>query len=104
MRNKTVGLVLALCFLATGACFAEIREMQAGTWKLDAAHSQLSRYMGRNDVVDYEWSLFKTKVKISGVDAHGTAMHSEWRGDFDGRDYAVTGDPTSDMRSYTKVN
>jgi hypothetical protein len=25
-------------------------------------------------------------------------------GRFNGKDYAVTGDPTSDMRSYTKVN
>jgi hypothetical protein len=25
------------------------------------------------------------------------------RGKFDGKDYAVTGDPTSDMRSYSKV-
>jgi hypothetical protein len=55
-------------------------------------------------MVDYEWSFFKTKVTVSGVDAHGHAMHSEWRGDFDGQDYPVTGDPTSDMRSYTKVN
>jgi len=31
-------------------------------------------------------------------------MHSEWRGNFDGHDYPVSGDPNSDMRSYTKVN
>ena len=28
---------------------------------------------------------------------------NEWTGKFDGKDYPVTGDPTSDMRSYTKV-
>ena len=27
-----------------------------------------------------------------------------WDGDFDGKDYRVTGDMTSDSRSYTKVN
>ena len=104
MRNKTLGLVLAICFLSTGACFAEVLDVQMGTWNLDAAKSKLSRYMGRNDTVDYEWSFFKKKVTISGVAANGQAIHSEWRGDFDGKDYPVTGDPTSDMRSYTKVN
>ena len=104
MKNKTFGLVLGICLLATGACFAQIGDVQIGTWKLDPAKSKLSRYAGRNDMVDYEWSFFKTKVTISGVDAHGHAMHSEWRGTFDGQDYPVTGDPTSDMRSYAKVN
>ncbi|MFL6538587.1 MAG: hypothetical protein ACJ8JD_10465 [Chthoniobacterales bacterium] len=60
--------------------------------------------MGRNDLVDYEWSFFKTKVTISGVDAHGNPLHSEWRGNFDGKPYPVTGDPNSDMRAYTKAN
>src|ERR1700747_202090 len=104
MRNKTFGLLLLICFLATGACFAQIGDVQLGTWKLDPAKSRLNRYMGRNDMVDYEWSFFKMKVTISGVDASGHAMHSEWRGNFDGQDYPVTGDPASDMRSYTKVN
>jgi len=60
--------------------------------------------MGRNDLVDYERSMFKTKVTISGVDGRGHAVHSEWRGNFDGQDYPVTGDPTSDARSYRKLN
>jgi len=29
---------------------------------------------------------------------------AKWTGKFDGKDYAVTGDPNSDMRSYTKVD
>lgn len=104
MRNKTFGLILALCFLATGVCFAEIGDPQLGKWKLDAAKSKLTRHMGRNDMVDYEWSFFKVKVTVSGVDANGHAIHSEWRGNYDGKDYPVTGDAMSDMRSYTKVN
>ena len=75
-----------------------------GTWKLDPARSILSRSMGRNDVVDYERAFFKTKVTISGVDAQGNAMHSEWKGNFDGHDYPVTGDSSSDARSYSRVN
>ncbi|PYV87613.1 MAG: hypothetical protein DMG90_17270, partial [Acidobacteria bacterium] len=30
----------------------------------------------------------------------GKPTHNEWTGKFDGKDYAVTGDPNSDMRSY----
>ena len=104
MRNKTLGLVLAICFLATGVSFAEIFDVQIGTWKLDPARSTLSRSMGRNDMVDYERSFMKTKVTVSGVDGHGNPIHSEWKGNFDGRDYPVTGDPTSDTRSYSRAN
>ena len=43
-------------------------------------------------------------VTGDGVDADGKPVHSEWKGKFDGKDYEVTGDPNSDMRSYTKVN
>jgi len=104
MTNKTFGLILAFCFLTSGACFADLFSPQMGTWKLNAAKSKLSREMGRNDMVDYEMSFMKTKVTISGVDKNGHALHSEWKGNFDGHDYPVTGDPASDARSYRKVN
>ena len=41
---------------------------------------------------------------MDGVDGAGTAIHSEWTGKFDGKPYAVSGDPTSDMRSYRRIN
>jgi hypothetical protein len=41
---------------------------------------------------------------VDGVDGSGNAVHSEWTGKFDGKDYAVTGDATADTRSYRKVN
>ena len=43
-------------------------------------------------------------VTTDGVDADGKPIHAEWKGKFNGKDYEVTGDPTADMRSYTKVN
>ncbi len=61
--------------------------------------------MGRNSTVKYESAfLFREKVTIDGTDAKGKATHSEWVGTFDGKDYAVTGDSESDMRSYSKVD
>jgi hypothetical protein len=103
MRNKAFGLILAVCFLSAGACFADPHK---GTWKLNAAKSKLGKGAGRNNVVSYEYEFpgLRTKVLIDGVDAHGHAFHSSWEGRFDGKDYPVTGDMTSDSRSYTKVN
>lgn len=61
--------------------------------------------MGRNNIVKYEMSFpFRTKVTIDGMDAKGKPTHNEWVGMFNGTDYAVTGDPNSDMRSYNKVD
>ena len=44
------------------------------------------------------------KVTVEGTDAEGKPTRNEWTGKFDGKDYPVTGDSTSDMRSYTKVD
>ena len=61
--------------------------------------------MGRNNTVKYEGAFFfREKVTIDGTDAKGKPEHSEWVGIFNGTDYAVTGDPESDMRAYSKVD
>ena len=103
MKTKTLGLILTVCFLSAGACFADPHK---GTWKLDPAKSKLGKGTGRNNVVNYEFEFpgLRTKVLIDGVDGRGHAFHSVWEGRFDGKDYPVTGDPNSDSRSYTKVN
>ena len=101
MKSKTFGLTLALCFLATGACFAN---PQMGTWKLNAAKSKLARGSGKNNTVRYEQGFFRINVTIDGTDAKGKPTHNEWSGNFDGKDCPVTGDPKSDARSYTRVN
>ena len=43
------------------------------------------------------------KITVDGTDKDGKSTHNEWNGKFDGKDYPVTGEPTSDMRSYNKV-
>src|SRR6184192_3641850 len=101
MKSKTLLVTLALC-LATGTvCFAANAQM--GTWRLNVKKSKLGG-MARNNTVVYSSMVFQTKVTIDGTDEKGKPTHNEWTGRFDGKDYAVTGDPTSDMRSYKKVN
>ena len=97
MKPRTIVFTLALCFLGT-TCFAQ--EGFMGTWKLNEAKSKLAPGAAKNSTVVYDSSGDSVKVTIEGTDASGNATHSEWTGKFDGKDYPVTGDANSDMRSY----
>jgi hypothetical protein len=44
------------------------------------------------------------KVTVDGISSEGKPVHHEWTGKVDGKDYPVTGDPTSDTRSYTRID
>ena len=102
MKTKTLLLTLAMTFAAGTYCFAESPQM--GTWKLNEGKSKLTAGMGKNNTVVYAAEGDKVKVTIDGTDEKGKATHDEWTGKFDRKDYAVTGDPDSDMRSYKKVD
>ena len=102
MKTKTIGLTLALCFAAGTVCFAASPQM--GTWKLNEAKSKFTPGTTKNTMVVYEASGNEVKVTVNGVDAKGKASHNEWTGKFDGKNYPVTGDPTSEARSYKKID
>jgi hypothetical protein len=102
MKSKTLLVTIALCFATGTACFAANAQM--GTWKLNMKKSKLTHDANRNNTVVYSSTLFQTKVTIDGTDAKGKPMHSEWTGQFDGKDHPVTGDAMEDMRAYTKVD
>jgi hypothetical protein len=103
MKIKTIGLTLALCFFVGAACFAA-DDPNMGTWKLNEAKSKPAPGTEKLTTVVYEAVGDQVKVTIDGTDANGKPIHNEWTGKFDGKDYAVTGDPTSDMRSYKKID
>ena len=98
MKPRTIVLTFALCLIGTSTCFAQKGFM--GTWKLNEAKSKLAAGTAKNSTVVYEASGDNIKVTIDGTDASGNPTHSEWTGKFDGKDYPVTGDATSDTRSY----
>jgi hypothetical protein len=103
MKTNAIGLTLAFCFLAGTACLAA--DLAMGTWKLNEAKSKFAPGSGKNTMVVYKDAMGgKVKITTDGVDASGKPTHSEWTGKFDGKDYSITGDPNSDMRSYTKVD
>jgi hypothetical protein len=75
-----------------------------GTWKLNESKSKFAPGMTKNHTVVYEASGDGVKITVDGTDKDGKSSHNEWTGKFDGKDYPVTGDPSSDMRSYKKVD
>ncbi len=102
MKTRMTVLTLALLLVAASECFAQ--EPQMGTWKLNTAQSKIANGAARNTTVVYEAAGDNIKVTVDGLNPDGTALHNEWTGKFDGADYAVSGDPTTDMRSYKIAN
>ena len=103
MRTRTMLLSLLSCFVGLTLCFA-VDNPQMGTWKLNEAKSKLNPGMPKNTSVSVEAAGDQVKVTVDGVDAKGNPTHNEWTGKFDGKDYPVTGDSTSDARSYKKID
>jgi hypothetical protein len=102
MRARTILLTLALCFVGVAVCFANNPNM--GTWKLNEAKSTFSPGATKNTTVVYEAAGDDVRVTTDGTDGDGKPTHTEWTGKFDGKDYPVSGDPSSDTRSYKKIN
>jgi hypothetical protein len=96
-----VGTGLALCFVAAAGCFAANPLI---TWKLNEGKSKLDPGVPKNHTLVYEAAGDNIKETVDGTAPDGTSTHNEWTGKFDGKDYPVTGDPTSDARSYKKVD
>ena len=102
MKAKTIVMTVAVCLVAGAVCFAS--DPNLGTWKLNEAKSKMAAGAPKNTTVVYEAAGDKVKVTVDGVDGAGKPTHNEWTGSYDGKDYPVTGDPASDMRSLKKVN
>jgi len=79
-------------------------DVNIGTWQLNKAKSKLAQGAAENTMVRYEAAGDSIKVTVEGTGGDGKPTHNEWTGKFDSKDYPVTGSPTSDARSYKKVN
>lgn len=102
MKTRSAVLTLALCLAGSAVCFGA--DPQMGTWKLNEAKSKIGPGMAKNNTVVYEAAGGDSvKVTVDGTEA-GKPVHSVWTGKFDGKEHPVTGDASSDMRSYTRVD
>ena len=101
---KVIVMLLTLVVFLAGAVVCLADEPNMGTWKLNEAKSKFSPGAGKNHTVVYEAAGDNLKVTVDGNDSAGNSTHNEWTGKFDRKYYPVTGDPTSDMRSYRRIN
>ena len=102
MKRRVILLALAALFASATVCLAQNPHL--GTWKLNEAKSKFAPGATKNQTVVYETAGDSVKIIVDGVDSAGAAVHHEWTGKFDNKFYPVTGDPTSDMRSYRRIN
>jgi hypothetical protein len=97
---------MLVCLLLSAAAFAAPdmkSDPNVGTFKLNEAKSKIPSGAGMNTDVTYTVEGDQYKCVTEGKDGQGNATHSEWTGKMDGKDYAVTGDARSDMRSIKKT-
>jgi hypothetical protein len=102
MKVRTILASLAMVLAGVALCFAAEANYM-GTWKLDEAKSKFSPGATKNHTVVYAPAGDMVKVTVDGVDKNGKAVHNEWTGKFDGKDYPVTGEPNYDTRSYASA-
>jgi len=102
MKLKMIVFSLVVLFASAAVCVAQ--NPNIGTWKLNEAKSKFPKGATKNHTVVYEMAGDDIKVTVDGTAGDGSAVHNEWTGKFDGKPYAVTGDPSHDMRTYRKIN
>jgi hypothetical protein len=101
---KARSIVLAIVVTVVGLSLSFAQNPNMGTWKLNEGKSKIPAGMMKNTTVTYTEEGDSVKVTTEGTGGDGSAMHTEWTGKFDGKDYPLTGDPNADTRSYTKVD
>jgi hypothetical protein len=97
MNMRKICLGLAVCLALSMTCWAS--DPNVGSWKLNESKSKIPAGAPKNTSVTYTAEGDQYKCVVEGVDAKGSPSHNEWTGKFDGKDYAVTGDPNVDMRA-----
>ena len=103
MKASRIAVSIAVC-LVTAALSWAAADGFMGTWKLNEAKSKIAPGVAKNSTVVYEAAGDSVKVTIDGTDASGQPAHNEWTGKFDGKDYPVTGDASSDARALKSVD
>jgi hypothetical protein len=102
MKTRMILAFVAVFFASFGLCLAADPHM--GTWKLNEAKSKLNPEAAKLTTAVYTPAGDSVRITVDGVDKDGRPVHDEWTGKFDGKDYPVTGDPRSDLRSYRKID
>jgi len=102
VKTRTLMASVVAFFAGIALCLAA--DPTVGTWKLNEGKSKFAPGATKNMTVVYVVAGDSMKVIVDGVDKDGKAIHSEWMGKFDAKDYPVTANPNEDTRAYKKVD
>src|SRR5215831_2138251 len=97
---------LAVCLFATSSLtsFAQTDPF-IGTWKLNLAKTKYSPGPPQQSgTVTYEAVGQGYKIIVKGTDAEGKPINSQFTGNFDGKDYPVSGNTDQDMTTMRRID
>jgi hypothetical protein len=97
VKVLAVVLVMSLSLFAADSPFS-------GTWKLNLAKSKMTPPVPKSDIVVVDADENGLKLNEDVVTDKGESLKISYEAKFDGKDYTVTGDPSSDWVSYQRVN
>ena len=97
LKVLAVVLVMSLSLFAADSPFS-------GTWKLNLAKSKMTPPVPKSDVAVVDADENGLKLNEDIVTDKGESLKISYEAKFDGKDYPVTGDPSSDSVSYQRVN
>ncbi|HLQ77633.1 MAG TPA: hypothetical protein VK210_09765 [Terriglobia bacterium] len=97
--------VISLLFLLASVMVLQAADQFTGSWKLNLAKSTYSPGMPPKSQTT-KLQLMKDGIReiVDRVNADGTMTHWDYVAKFDGKDYAITGDPDRDHASVKKVD
>jgi hypothetical protein len=97
LKVLTVVLIMSLSLFAAESPFS-------GTWKLNLAKSKLTPPVPKSDIAVVDADENGLKLNQDVITDKGESLKISYEAKFDGKDYPVTGDPSSDSVSYQRVN
>jgi hypothetical protein len=97
LKMLAVVLAMSLSLFAAESPFS-------GTWKLNLAKSKMTPPVPKSDIAVVDADENGLKLNQDIITDKGESLKISYEAKFDGKDYPVTGDPSSDSVSYKRVN
>jgi hypothetical protein len=103
-RMLTLGVALAFVWQVDRTS-AQIADPASGTWELNVSKSKYSPGPPpKSETRTYEVKGESLKYTSKGIDADGKPTLVQITGNYDGKDYPMTGSPDADAISYKRIN
>ena len=104
VRTFLAGVGVA-CLAALASVSAQSPNPHIGAWRVNVAKSKYTPGPApQSQTVKYEAADGGLKLTSDGVDATGAKTHAEYTAKFDGKPYAVKGNPNADMITIKQVD